>query len=662
MEKRKRILLWGTGRIADWLTDFFNASHHTFYTHQSNQVPAVLRNSAFDTVILANDAWDPVSERIALAAVREAGIPILPVFGRMRQVFIGPVERPRVPGCVGCLEARWLNGVQRTPLLRQIADNIELGLQVRMPLVLSEERKSSLQEAVANALRKQPDRNARSLPEVVIFHGTQANQRLVSLLPVNTCARCGPIFSAERSDHSHFCVHPQPLVSSESIRTRGSGLKGCLEAFVDPDLGYVSRTTTVWEQSGISIEAARIERRTRGTAKGWAVAHEDDEKLTAILEAAERAARDEPSVFHRTVHASYTQLCERAVHPQVLGMHGPEAYVGKSHFTEFREDKQYLWAEAYSWTAKGSKYVPEQFVHAGLLPGDGERFIVPSSSGTAVGGTLEEAVLYGILEVMERDSFLNAWYGQLRLPEFVVDRDSTPKVQNLMATIQNEGYEARLFDMTLDHNVPSILAVAVRRDSEGPKTLCTSAAHLLPHQALEHALSELLMRIVAMNETMQKDSEEWFDAVKRLGNQDTIVELEHHARVAALPECEQWWDFLLRKHSGQPLKTFEETYGGAEDRYHVESRDLSVIVRGVLDGIARRGFDLLFTDVTTLELATVGLRAACVLVPGMLPLTFGATRQRVKALPRVRELPWRLGYSARPLAVGELNPRPHPFA
>jgi len=50
-----------------------------------------------------------------------------------------------------------------------------------------------------------------------------------------------------------------------------------------------------------------------------------------------------------------------------------------------------------------------------------------------------------------------------------------------------------------------------------------------------------------------------------------------------------------------------------------------------------------------------------VLIPGMLPMTFGQHLTRVTGLERVLRVPMELGYSNQLLTPEQLNPHPHPF-
>lgn len=71
--------------------------------------------------------------------------------------------------------------------------------------------------------------------------------------------------------------------------------------------------------------------------------------------------------------------------------------------------------------------------------------------------------------------------------------------------------------------------------------------------------------------------------------------------------------------------------------------------------------DVIVVDQSSSETLRNGLRCVKVLIPGMLPMTFGHHLRRLEGLDRVLEVPMKLGYADRRLTPQELNPYPHPF-
>jgi ribosomal protein S12 methylthiotransferase accessory factor len=71
--------------------------------------------------------------------------------------------------------------------------------------------------------------------------------------------------------------------------------------------------------------------------------------------------------------------------------------------------------------------------------------------------------------------------------------------------------------------------------------------------------------------------------------------------------------------------------------------------------------DVVVVDQSTPELRRNGLHCVKVLMPGMLPMTFGYSFTRLAGLERALRVPSELGYTDRPLRPEELNAHPHPF-
>ena len=91
-------------------------------------------------------------------------------------------------------------------------------------------------------------------------------------------------------------------------------------------------------------------------------------------------------------------------------------------------------------------------------------FLDETSNGCALGGSLEEAIFYGIMEVVERDSFLLTWYAQLSLPRLdpysANDKELELMIDRARAAA---GYDIYLYNSTMEHGIPSVWAMAKNR-------------------------------------------------------------------------------------------------------------------------------------------------------------------------------------------------------
>ncbi len=139
-----------------------------------------------------------------------------------------------------------------------------------------------------------------------------------------------------------------------------------------------------------------------------------DSEMTAILEGLERYCGMSPRGKRTAVHDSYLNLKELALDPVLVGVHGKEQYERPGFpFRPFDPSRQIDWVWGYSFLQERPILVPELLAY--YSSGCGHGFVYETSNGCALGGSLEEAIFYGILEVVERDSFLMTWYAELPL-------------------------------------------------------------------------------------------------------------------------------------------------------------------------------------------------------------------------------------------------------
>src|SRR6202012_2261941 len=97
--------------------------------------------------------------------------------------------------------------------------------------------------------------------------------------------------------------------------------------------------------------------------------------------------------------------------------------------------------------------------------GDREPFSIGDSNGSAAGNTLEEAILQGFLELVERDSVALWWYSRVRRPGVDLDGFAEPYYDRLRDQLRAQGRELWAIDLTSDLGVP--VFAALTRDTRG---------------------------------------------------------------------------------------------------------------------------------------------------------------------------------------------------
>jgi ribosomal protein S12 methylthiotransferase accessory factor len=128
------------------------------------------------------------------------------------------------------------------------------------------------------------------------------------------------------------------------------------------------------------------------------------------------------------------------------------------------------WTPAYDIEG-GEVMVPANAVFHPYVPKGDVMLFRSSTNGLASGNTMEEAVLHGLLELIERDSWSIA--EARRRFRAGIDPSSSEKIARVLEMFTSQGVEVQLKDLTSDLGVPTVAAVAddVRMRDAGLLTL-----------------------------------------------------------------------------------------------------------------------------------------------------------------------------------------------
>ena len=112
-------------------------------------------------------------------------------------------------------------------------------------------------------------------------------------------------------------------------------------------------------------------------------------------------------------------------------------------------------------------------------------------NGCAAGSVLEEAVLQGLLELIERDAVALWWYNRLRRAAVDLENVNDAYIPELIARYRELRRDVWALDVTSDIGVPTFAAISRRVDKAEEDIIYGFGAHLDPSVALGRALTEL---------------------------------------------------------------------------------------------------------------------------------------------------------------------------
>ncbi len=147
------------------------------------------------------------------------------------------------------------------------------------------------------------------------------------------------------------------------------------------------------------------------------------------------------------------------------------------------------WTPVFSLNEKKFSYVPSAYCYLSY-PYEKDIQICPGdSNGCASGNSLEEAIFYGILELVERDAVAIWWYNRIKRPCIDLKSFSHSPFEQLQVNLQKKGRYLYVLDLTSDLNIPCYAAASWKFD--GSEIIFGTAAHLNPRVAVSRAISEL---------------------------------------------------------------------------------------------------------------------------------------------------------------------------
>lgn len=143
------------------------------------------------------------------------------------------------------------------------------------------------------------------------------------------------------------------------------------------------------------------------------------------------------------------------------------------------------WSPAWSLRDRRFKYLPTGLLYFFY------RDFHTDSNGCAAGNTVEEAIVQGFLELVERDAYAIWWYNQVRRAEVDLNEFDDSYISDLKAQFADAGRKLWVLDITTDLGIPTYVAIMHWMKDGQENIEFGSGAHFDRRIALLRALTEL---------------------------------------------------------------------------------------------------------------------------------------------------------------------------
>jgi len=603
-------------------------------------------------VLVLNDEWCPSEHEIAEKVLQQADILWLRGFILHDEGVIGPLVQTGKAGCSQCADIRSFTAGQDRE------NNLELQMNLLLHGAIPYDSSTSwfgilhISYLIVTEVRKIiQGEHAQTEGRVILVELKTLKSSLHSFLPDPLCPVCGNL-PVDSPDAATISLQPSPKINTETYRCKPLDNLGkvLVKDYLDERTGLLNKKTldllSPFSNVVVNLPTVTGIESSGGRSHSYA-----QSEHTAIMEGLERYCGISPRGKRTVVHDSYRNLSDQALNPVEVGVYSADQYEQDDFpYTPYNPELPMNWVWGYSLIQDRAILVPERLAYYSL--GLGDSFVMEGSNGCALGGSIEEAIFYGIMEVVERDSFLLTWYARLSVPRLDPYSSNDKQLVLMIDRLQAvAGYDVYLFNTTMENGIPSICAIAKNTGKTGANLICAGGAHLDPIRAAKSAILEVAGNMIYLGEMLKENSDERY---RMLDDPYLISRMEDHSLLYSLPEAEDRLHFLL--DGKRPLRTFEEEF-----KRKVIHDDMTAELQDVLLAFRRLNLDVIVIDQTAPETLRNDLYCVKVLIPGMLPMSFGHHLVRLTGLERVLRVPKKLGYTKNLLTPQELNPFPHPF-
>ena len=564
--------------------------------------------------------------------------------------WFGPVLVPNETACWQCLEHR-LKGNREVESALQQMTNAPGPFPVSrafLPTTLQ----TALSIAATQTVRWIVERDSFE------FKGKIATLDLITLNTQQHVVTRRPQCPSCSSEKDAGSRKPAPIVLQprEKTFTEDGGHRICSPAetlkryqhLISPITGVVSELKPVFSDGGglvtiymgahkisdryRNLDELRYFLRNKATGKGKSRVQC---RASAFSEAVERySALYEGNEF--TIKNSLNQLGDLGINLEGYMLFSEAQFANRSGWNHMYgghqsvperldPDREIEWSPVWSLNEKRYKYFPTAVCYLMYPQPSQETYFVPESNGLAAGNVLEEAILQGFFEVVERDAVSIWWYNRLKMPGVDLESFRDPYYDALQDYYKSVGRELWVLDLTHDFGIPTFVALSRVMKGEKEDIIYGFGTHFDARIGISRALTEMNQFIYLLADGRFLDR--------------SVGERGHFMK--------RWCDTATVEK--QTYLTPDETAGRRTPSDYAEawSHDLLDDLERCIDIAKGLGLEFLVHDMTRPD---IGLSVVRVIVPGCRPF-----RARF-AQGRLYEVPVNMGWTDTPLKESELNP------
>ncbi|MBZ8183175.1 TOMM precursor leader peptide-binding protein [Oscillatoria salina] len=641
LDDRRGAYLPPTGEIA--VTTFGNIPTHLFVSSLEALHLQVNQQGKYQVVLTDDYLRDELASFNQKSLQLQQPWMLVKPLGTV--VWIGPIFHPGKTGCWECLAQRLRANRFVDAFIQQRKKKssffptskaaLPSTLQIAFGLAATEVAKWIAQAESQQLEGGVVTLNLKSLE--MVFH---------QLVPRPQCCSCGqpqlsdptrpplPINLQSRSkafveDGGYRSLTPEETLARYGHHLSSiTGVVRNLDRLSHPT-HYRNHTYIAGHNFGLMFDDLYFLRQTVRGRSGGKGKTADQAKASGLCEAIERYSGTFQGDEIR-IRATYQDLGETAIHPHTCLNFSAKQYQNRHLWNAdcpphqkipepFDTSRIIDWTPIWSLTDRTFKYLPTAYCYYGY-PRSESPDCWADSNGAAAGNNIEEAILQGFMELVERDSVCLWWYNRLLRPGVNLASFDDPYILGLQKYYRTIERLIWVLDLTSDFGIPTFVAISSTLNKKVSQLLFGFGAHFDAKIAITRALTEVNQALTPILVAREVNSSLNNNESDRLTIEDCPYFLPHPTLAEKISaDYPQFW--------------------------HEDLLDDVLTCQKIVEN---RGMSMLVLDQTRPDL---NLNVVKVIVPGM------RHYWRRLAPGRLYKVPVQLGWLSEPLTEEQLNPQ-----
>lgn len=241
-----------------------------------------------------------------------------------------------------------------------------------------------------------------------------------------------------------------------------------------------------------------VSRKSSFSVSGGKGCTDRDARNSAIGEAVERLSGIGEGVKPCQI-SSFKTLDGLGIHPNSIALYSTKQYQDRDKINEidnpyefvpheFDETSKVWWTKVVNIRSLEPAFALFEQVYYSGADTIGRRYARADSNGCAAGWNYSEAILQGLLELVERDAVAIWWYNCVKAPLVDLEAVDDPYVQGLRDGLRKSNRDFWLLDISTDLDVPCFAALSAK---DGREIAIGFGCHLDGTVALRRAVMEM---------------------------------------------------------------------------------------------------------------------------------------------------------------------------